>query len=241
MSTRCVEFDVSADGVATITLDGPHELNLYTLAMRDELIEAFEAAELHPDAGAVLLRATGKHFSAGADLTEFGTADDVFEARRARWDRDPWVRLWEVRHPTVAALHGIVMGSGLEMALLCDFRLTSDDALFALPETKLGMLPSAGGTQTLSRVIGPSAALAFILPGETIDAAEAMRLGIVDEVCTDVEGRSMALASALAALDRLSVRTAKEAVRLSADLPLLEGLAAERRLAFSLAARTDHT
>lgn len=231
MSESVVLLDVDPAGVAVVSLNRPDRLNIYNLEMRDALIEAFAAVAEHPDARAMLLRANGTHFSAGADLREFGTADDAFEARWIRWARDPWIPLWELPQPTVAALHGYAVGSGLEMSLLCDFRIAAPDTRLRLPETGLGMLPAAGGTQSLSRTIGPAAALPPILLAETIEAAEAAERGIVHRVAADAEGDALALARRLAATPAAAAQAAKRAVRESLDLPLSEGLALERRLA----------
>lgn len=226
-----VALEVFDDGVAVVSLHRPEKLNIFNLEMRDALIDAFDAVREHPDARALLLRADGPHFGAGADVTEFMTAEDVFERRRIRWDRDPWMPLWELPQPSVAALHGYAMGSGLEMALLCDFRLAAHDTRLGLPETKLGMLPAAGGTQSLSRTIRPDAALPPILLSQTLDAGEAARRGIVQRVVDDVEGEARALAARLAALPPHATQAAKRAVRAALDLPLAEGLVAEKRLA----------
>ena len=231
-----IVLDVGGDGVATLTLNRPGKLNIYNLAMRDALIEALAAVRDHPDARALLLRAEGRHFSAGADLSEFGTAGSILEARRIRWDRDPWVPLWTLPQPTVVALHGYALGAGLEMSLLCDLRLAGPDTIVGLPETGLGMLPSAGGTQSLPRVVGPASALPLVLGGERVEAAEACRRGIVHRVCDDVEAEARAVAVALARLPAGAAAAARRALRAAVDLPLAAGLEEEHRLAVLAAA-----
>lgn len=228
-----VHLDFGDDGVATVTLARPERLNVVDVATRDELIEAFTAVRDAPDAHVLLLRAEGRHFSAGADLSEFGNAGSVFEARRIRWDRDPWMHLWYLPQPTVAALHGYALGAGIEMALLCDLRLAAPDTRLGLPETTLGMLPAAAGTQSLGRLLGAPAATPHVLLGETIDAEEASRRGIVHRVVAPdtLEAEALRVARQLAALDPGAARGAKRALRLAADLPLVDGLVAEARLA----------
>ena len=220
------------DGVATITLCHP-PLNIYDLEMRDGLIEAITAVRDVPDVRCVVLAAEGKHFSVGADLSEFGTAESIFEARQIRWDRDPWQPLVSLTVPTLCALHGYALGSGLEMSLLCDLRVASSDSVLGFPEVKLGMLPAAGGTQSLTAAIGAAAALPLVLSGRNIDAAEAHRLGIVCEVVPpdDLESRTAELAGQLAHIDRPMARALRRCLRAANDLPLSEGLAAERRWA----------
>ena len=225
------------DGVATITLCHP-PLNIYDLEMRDGLIEAITAVRDVPDVRCVVLAAEGKHFSVGADLSEFGTAESIFDARRIRWDRDPWLPLVSLTVPTLCALHGYALGSGLEISLLCDLRIASSDAVLGFPEVKLGMLPAAGGTQSLTAAIGPAAALPLVLSGRNIDAAEAHRLGIVCEVVPldDLDGRTAELAGQLARIDRPMARALRRCLRAANDLPLHQGLAAERRWAELVAA-----
>lgn len=225
---------LSLDGpLAIVTLDAP-PLNIFSLAMRDGLIEALRAVDDIDDVRAMVLRAEGRHFSAGADLSEFGTAESIFEARRIRWDRDPWGRLWDLRVPTVAALHGIAVGSGMEMAMLCDLRIAAPETVMGLPETKLGMLPAAGGTQSLTRTVGPHQALPIVALGTTVDAAEALARGLVTEVVDDVEAEARARAEQLAQLDADTVRAARRLLRAAGDLPLDQGLAYEKRLARQL-------
>ncbi|WP_419551963.1 enoyl-CoA hydratase/isomerase family protein [Candidatus Poriferisodalis sp.] len=228
------------DGVATITLCHP-PLNIYDLEMRDGLIEAISAVRDVPDVRCVVLAAEGKHFSVGADLSEFGTAESILDARRIRWDRDPWLLLLHLPVPTLCALHGYALGSGLEMSLLCDLRIASADTVLGLPEVKLGMLPAAGGTQSLTTAIGPAAALPLVLSGRNIDAVEAHRLGIVCEVVPpdDLNGRTAELASELARLDPLTARALRRCLRAANDLPLDHGLATERRWVRLVAAGTD--
>ena len=234
MTIDRVRLEVADDGVAVVTLTHP-PLNIYDLAMRDALIEVFTAVAEHPDARAVVLAADGAHFSAGADLKEFGTAGSVMAARRIRWQRDPWTPLWELPQPTIAALHGYALGAGLEMALLCDIRLASADSRLGLPETKLGMLPSAGGTQSLARAIGPGASTGVVMLGETMDAGEALRRRIVDVVVEaggeDVDARARAIAARIADAEPAVVRAARRALRAATDLPLADGLRRERVLA----------
>lgn len=229
-----VLLELGDDGIAVVSLHRPDKLNIYNLAMRDALIEAVAAVRDWPDARAMILRADGPHFSAGADLAEFGTAESILDARRIRWDRDPWGPLWDLPCPTVAALHGIAVGSGLEMALLCDFRLATPTTRVGLPETKLAMLPAAGGTQSLTRAIGPHAALPVVATARTIDATEAVRLGIIWRLADDVEAEALALARQLAALDPLVASAARRALHAAGDLPLPAGLALEAQLARSL-------
>lgn len=222
--------DLVLDGtVASVVLDAP-PLNIFDLAMRDGLIEALQAVRDIDGLDAMILRSAGAHFSAGADLSEFGTAESIHEARRIRWDRDPWALLWDLPMPTIASLHGVAVGSGLEMALLCDLRIAGPTTKAGLPETKLGMLPAAGGTQSLTRAIGPGPAVPIVALADTMEAGEALDRGVVTELADDPDARAVEIAERFATMDRRAVTAVKRALRAAFDLPLEAGLAAERRL-----------
>ncbi len=142
------------DGVAYIVLNRPEVLNRYNIQMRDELYEVLTAIRDDAEILAVVFKGAGKRaFCVGADLTEFGTAPSPIIARQVMWERDVWGLLNGLKQPLIAAVHGYVFGSGMELALFCDIRIASDDAVFGLPEVSLGMIPAAGGTQMLPSVI----------------------------------------------------------------------------------------
>ena len=228
------------DSVAEIALNRPEVINAFNVRMRDELFQAMEAVRDDPGVRAAILRGAGdRGFCAGADLTEFGTAPSQAVAREVRWARDLWGLFASIEKPVVAALHGHVIGSGLEMAALCDIRLASEDAVFSMPEASLAMLPAAGGTQTLSRVVGRGRAMEVLMSGRTVGAAEAQRMGLVsavvapDRLLTEVRR----IARALALLDAAAVSALKKTVRHGTELTLEQGLAMERRLAARLEER----
>ncbi|MEC7915103.1 MAG: enoyl-CoA hydratase/isomerase family protein [Actinomycetota bacterium] len=229
-----VSLSFSDQGIATVTISNP-PLNIYDLDMRDGLIETISAVRDNPDARALLLRSEGGHFSAGADLSEFGSASSIFEARRIRWDRDPWLPLLALSVPTVASLKGYTMGSGLEVALLCDVRIAADNTVLGLPETKLGMLPAAGGTQSLTRILGPHAASPLILTGRDIEASEALNLGIVAELVdpAELDHVSERIAHQLALIDPSIAMKLRRCLAAANDLPLSLGLELERQLAIT--------
>lgn len=224
-----VRFELSAGSIATLTLQGSDRLNVFDVQMREALIEALEAAREHPDVRALVLRAEGPNFSAGADLREFGTAADPYEARWIRWRRDPWLALWEMPWPTVAALHGVAMGSGLEMALLCDLRICTPETRLALPETRLGMLPAACGTQSLPRAIGTAWALPLVMSAAELSPQEALRIGAVHRVVDDADRCALRAAAQLAELPAAGL--AARALRAASELPLAAGLEVERNAA----------
>ncbi len=225
------------DGIAYITLNRPKALNAYNIKMRDELYEVLGAIKDDPEVEVVILKGAGeKAFCAGADLTEFLTAPPPVFARKARFDRDIWGRFLSVEQPVIAAMHGYVLGSGIEMSLCCDIRLASDDARFGLPEPGLGIIPAAGGSQTLPRTIGSAAALEILISGRWIDAKEALKLKLVNRVLPrpDLLPAAENLARKIKSFPPQTVRAVKQAVTRGLDLPLAEGLALEKRLAKSL-------
>jgi enoyl-CoA hydratase/carnithine racemase len=225
--------------VALVTLDRPEVLNAYNVAMRDDLFAVLGAADDDPEVRALVLRGRGRAFSTGGDLTEFGTAPSLLEARAVRWRRDVWGRLLELRAATVAAVHGYAYGGGMEMALLCDLCLAAEDARFALPETGLGAIPGVGGTQTLPRRAGAAVALDVVLTGRVLDARAALAAGVANRVVprAQLDAAALALARQVAALEPALVRAARRAVRAAHDVALHVGLALERRLALALEGR----
>ncbi|MBM3148712.1 MAG: enoyl-CoA hydratase/isomerase family protein, partial [Chloroflexi bacterium] len=142
------------DSIAYITLNRPKVLNAYNMRMRDELYQVLAAIREDTEVRVAVLKGAGdKAFCAGADLTEFLTAPSPTVARQVRWERDVWGLFLSCPRPLIAALHGYVLGSGIEIALCCDIRIASDDVQFGLPEVALGIIPAAGATQTLPRVV----------------------------------------------------------------------------------------
>ncbi len=223
-----------ADGIARVSLNRPQALNVYNVRMRDELHEVLGAIRDDPEVDVVILQGAGdRAFCAGADLSEFLTAPPPAASRRVRWERDVWGLFLGLTQPVIAALHGYVLGSGIEMALCCDLRIASEDARFGLPEVTLGIIPAAGGSQTLPRTIGRARSLEMLLTNRWIDAREAMSAGLVNRVVArgDLASTADRLARQLASRPRATVRCTKEAVSRGASLSLREGFDLERILA----------
>ena len=218
--------------VAHLSLNRPQVLNAYNVQMRDDFSEILAAVAADDEVGALLLSGQGRAFCAGADLTEFGTAPSQAIARQVRWQRDVWGQLAGLRQPIVAAIHGYCIGSGLEMVLLSDLRLAAADTVFAMPETQLGMIPAAGGSQTLPRSSNPAAALDLLLTGRRIAAAEALDMGLITRIvpAADLLAAAWEVAAELAGNGDAAAYI-KAAVRSGLDLSLAAGLQLERRLA----------
>ena len=222
-----------SDGIAYVSLDRPKALNTYNVKMRDELYQVLEAVRDDFEVGVVIITGEGRAFCAGADLTEFGTTPSVAIARQVRWERDMWGLFLSIPQPLIAAVHGYCLGSGMEIALLCDIRIASDDAVFGLPEVGLGMIPAAGGTQTLPRAVGIPRALEILLTQRQVPAHEAVELGLVNKVVVReaLVPEAESLAHRLLVLDQGVVKATKEAVWKGADMPLNEAIDLEGRLA----------
>lgn len=232
-----VRYAKNGNGVACVTLNRPHVLNVYNTQMRDDLSQVLDAVSVDPDVRVVVLNAAGeKAFCAGADLSEFLTAPSPVIARQVRWERDIWGQFLSLRQPLIAALHGFVLGSGIEMSLCCDLRIASEDARFGLPEVSLGIIPAAGGTQTLPRTIGIARSTDMLMTNRWLNAEEALGAGLVNRVVPRAELAStvQTLAERIASFSPDAVAAAKEAVVRGADLALADGLELERRLAMSL-------
>ena len=223
----------TAGGIAWVTLNRPEVLNALNLQMRDDLWAAFDAIDLDSEVGVVIFRGAGdRAFSAGADISEFGTAPTYDAARRARLERDLWGRMRRTPKPLIAAIQGYALGAGCELSLLCDLRIASEDARLGLPETSLGYIPTAGGSQTLPRTIGRGLALDMILTAEPITAAQALDRGLVQRVVPrdQLDAEAEAMARRLLSMPQSTVRLAKRALVEGADLPLAVALRLEARM-----------
>ena len=219
--------------LVTLTLNRPAVLNAYNRIMRDQIFEAFEFVAATPEIRVLLVQGAGRAFGTGGDLSEFGMAASPLEARETRDRRDVW-GLW-TRLPclTIASVHGLAVGGGFEMALLCDLLIAADTSCFHLPETGLGTIPGVGGSQTLPRAAGMSSAAAILLAGQQLSGREAGRLGLAQWVFPQesLRRRSGALAREIAELPGASLAAVREALRRGSDLSLYQGLRLEARLA----------
>jgi enoyl-CoA hydratase len=234
---------IERDGaIATVTLDRPEVLHALDAAMFNELEHAFR--ELAADAAVRVILLTGsgeRAFAAGADIRAL--AETGATSGRAASARGQSVMLQIERggKPVIACINGVALGGGCELALACTFRIASDRAKLGLPELRLGLIPGYGGTQRLPRLIGRSAALRLMLTGAAVDAAEALRLGLVDEVvpAADLTTRARAVAAAIAAMAPLAIAAVLVAVRRGEGLPIEDGLAVEADIFGELCGSAD--
>jgi enoyl-CoA hydratase len=216
--------------IAYVTLNRPKVLNALNKTAVAELRAAFEDARddssLH---GVILTGAGDKSFIAGADINEVATDTPVQAEEKTRRGQHLMDLIENLGKPVVAAINGFALGGGCEAALACTIRLAAETAKFGLPEVKLGIIPGYGGTQRLPRLIGKGVALQLILSGAMIDAQEAYRIGLVNEVVPNAEliGRAEAILNQIGANAPLSVRYALEAVNKGMETSLAEGLVLE--------------
>lgn len=237
-----VVYQKAGDGLAWVTLNRPDLLNAINMEMRDELWEIMHAVRADPEVRAVIFKGAGERaFSAGADISEFGTAPSYVEARRARRERDLWGFMLTMDEVLIAAIHGYSLGAGIELPMCCDVRIASEDAQFGLPEVSLGYIPSAGGTQTLPRHVPPGIAMQMILTGDPIDAPAARSYGLVQRVVPRdrLFEEAEALARRMIAAPAEAVTLSKRAIRDGVEMPLEQGLALESRLAARALASDD--
>ena len=223
--------------VAWITLDREHRMNAINAQMREELPTAFKALDAREDVGAIVIQGAGdRAFSAGADITEFAGGKPHQLAEIGDFFDAPS----KCAKPVIAAIDGYALGGGLELALACDFRLASQRSEVGQPEIKLGIIPGGGGTQRLSRLIGPSRAKELIMLGERISAEEAERWGLVNHVYPDdaFESEVETFAGQLADGPPIALRFAKRVVDEGLNAPMATALSLEHQ-AFGLLFSTE--
>ena len=226
--------------IAVWTLNRPEKLNALNRDSHLAIKEQCVRVESDDTVRAVVIRGAappppeeGKQskpaaFAAGADISEFvgKNSDDV----REFFANNAWEAVWSLSKPTIAMVDGFALGGGTELALACDLRVASSRAKFGQPEINLGLIPGGGGTQRLCRLLGYGKAMEMTLTGEMVGAEEALSIGLVNKVVEpeELEEATMAMAENIARKSPYTVRVAKRAVRAALDLPLAEGVLAER-------------
>lgn len=220
----------AVDGpVATLTLNRPKALNALSPELIEELIAALAACDADEEIRAIVLTGGPRVFAAGADIKAMADASPMDMLTRRGIER--WSRIAATRKPLIAAVSGYALGGGCEIALMCDMIVASESAQFGLPEINLGIIPGAGGTQRLTRAVGPARAMEMILTGATVSADEALRYGLVNRIAP-VESflaEAQRLARTVAEKAPIAVQLAKEAIRAAAETTLREGYALELR------------
>ena len=237
--TACIQTETHGR-VGLIRLDRPKQLNALNDALMDQLGDALLMFDRNPDIGAIVLTGSARAFAAGADIAAMSDYDFV-DAYGNDFITRNWETITRIRKPIIAAVEGVALGGGCELAMMCDLIIAADSARFAQPEIKLGIMPGAGGTQRLPRAVGKAKAMDWMLTGRLIDAHEAERAGLVSRVVPAEETLPTALqvAAEIAAMPLMAVIALKEAVQRAFEAPLAEGLRFERRLFHGLFATED--
>jgi enoyl-CoA hydratase len=225
--------------VGLITLNRPEALNALNRQLIAELNAALDGYEADAAIGAIVITGSDKAFAAGADIKEMQSKTYV-EVYGGDYISD-WERVARCRKPVIAAVSGFALGGGCELAMMCDFILASETAKFGQPEIKLGIMPGAGGTQRLTRVVGKSKAMEMCLTGRYMDAAEAERAGLVSRVvpAANLIAEALKAADAIAAMSLLAVMMTKESVNRAYETTLAEGIRFERRLFHAMFSTED--
>jgi enoyl-CoA hydratase len=229
-----------ADRLATITLNRPEAMNALNAKVLSELTMAFEHLSMAADVGAILLTGAGdKAFAAGADIREMSSLDGMAMQRFSDRGRRLGDIMATCSKPIIAAINGYALGGGCELALACDIRIASDRAKLGQPEVNLGIIPGFGGSQRLPRLVGAGWAAELIFSGETIDAATAERIGLVNRVVPHdrLLDEARALAMKILAKGPAAIALAKACLRAAQEMPLSAGLSFETS-AFGLVGTT---
>ncbi|UYN89402.1 MAG: enoyl-CoA hydratase/isomerase family protein [Anaerolineales bacterium] len=215
--------------LAIVRLNRPDKLNALSPEMLRALAEAMESMNADEQVRVIVLYGGERAFAAGADIEAMAKAGpvDIF----VRNTRALWQRIWGIDKPVVAAVSGVAFGGGCELALGCDLIVAGQTARFAQPEIKLGIMPGAGGTQRLTRAIGPARAMEMVLTGEPLGAEAALQAGLVNRVVPDeqVLDAAIELAAVVAERPAVAVRLARQALRYGLERTLQEGMELERR------------
>lgn len=225
--------------VAIVTLNRPEKRNALSRDLLLQLVDTLRMLDRDETTRAVVLQGDERAFAAGADLGSLGDAGAI-ELYTSGFS-ELWDDVAAIRLPLVASVAGYALGGGLELALICDVVIAADNAQFGFPETSIGIVPGAGGTQRIVRAIGKPMAMDLLLTGRRLTAAEALGSGLVSRVVplADLTRESRMVADRIAAAGPLATRMAKHAVLTAFDAPLTVGVAHERALSALIAASAD--
>src|ERR1700730_7979539 len=240
MTFKFLTLDV-LDRIATLTVNRPDKLNALNDATIAELGHAINEIRVDDAIAGVILTGAGRAFVAGADISELSSQTPVLAKARARAGQDVFRRIETCPKPVIAAVNGFALGGGCELAMACHIRIASEAAKFGQPESKLGILPGYGGSQRLPRLVGKGRAIQLLITGETIDAAEAFRIGLVNRVVAadHLMNEARSMMKAILANGPLAVALCIEAIDRGLEMPLEEGFVLEADHFGRLAATAD--
>jgi enoyl-CoA hydratase len=226
--------------VALLTLDRPGRLNALGSDSARQLQDALDTIEADPALRAIVITGAGRAFCAGADITELDRLHSPTDfARFVQGLTDALDRLAASPVPSVAAINGLALGGGFEVALACDLRLAAPRTQLGVPEVKLGLLPAAAGTQRLARMLPAALAKQLLMTGEPLTAAQALAYGLLNDVVDDVVSSALDLAGRLAEGPPQAIAAAKRLVDVGLTMPLAAGIVLERETVAGLFATED--
>ncbi|WHY36214.1 enoyl-CoA hydratase-related protein [Cytobacillus firmus] len=240
MSKSYETIEVSQQGkLGLIVLNRPKVLNAINRTMVSEILAAMEGFEADSTVKAIVLSGNGRAFAAGADIDEMANDHAIdFELRNQFKD---WDRLAIIKKPIIGAVQGFALGGGFELALCCDLLYAADNAEFGFPEVNLGVMPGAGGTQRLTKLVGKTKAMEWLFTGKRISAREALHHGIVNQLIAEelLMEETMKAAEHISSQAPIAIRLIKEAVLKAVDTPLNEGMEFERKNFYLLFSTED--
>ena len=229
MTEPVVLIETPAPGVGLVRINRPDARNALNMEVRRRIVDALNEMTENADIRAIVLTGNAKSFAAGADIKEMAGAGSIEMMQRGT--HKLWRAIYACPKPVIAAVSGLALGGGCELAMTCDIIIAGESAKFGQPEVKIGIIPGGGGTQRLTHAIGKYKAMRYILTGDLFGAKEAFDMGLVSELApdADVEKRAVAMAQQLAELPPLALLHAKESVLASMETPLSSGLAFETK------------
>jgi enoyl-CoA hydratase/carnithine racemase len=224
-----VVLEERRDQAVVLTLNRPEAMNSFNFAMLRGLRDKVEAIQYDPEARVVIITGAGKAFCAGADLKERATLSETQVKEFIYIIRNLFTFIESLRLPVIAAVNGVALGGGTELALACDLRIASSSAFLGLTETRLAIIPGAGGTQRLPRLVGRGKAKELIFTGRRVDAAEALQIGLVNQVSTPggLLDDALAMAGMICETGPIAIQQAKYAINHGLETDLHTGLAIE--------------
>lgn len=228
------------DGFARVILDRPAKRNALNIEMLTGLVDALRDCQADPAVRAIVISGSERGFAAGADIGSLAAASPI-ELYTSGFS-EKWDEVAAITKPLIAAISSYALGGGLELALICDIVVADKTALFGLPETAIGTIPGAGGTQRLVRAVGKSMAMEMVLAGRKLDAEEAKACSLISSIAADgetVESHACTIAERIAQAAPIAVTMAKAAVLESFETPLSAGIRYERSLSALIAASDD--
>lgn len=233
-------IDISiTDQIAVIELNRPSQYNSLNYKMVSEILDAMKSCDRNDDVRVIVLAGKGRAFSAGADIDEMAEANPIHLELLNQFE--DWDELALIKKPVIGAVHGFVFGGGFELALCCDMLIAARGTEFSFPEVTLGVMPGAGGTQRLTKLVGKAKAIEWLWTGERISAEEVLKHGVINHIVSPelLMEEALRFAKRLTVMPPLSLRLIKDSVNKAVDYSLYEGMQHERKNFYLLFSSED--